>query len=134
MHLAVVGGSDAGISAALRARELDPTVDDPAGSDAERLVFSRYETRAALAAGPAAAVLRGAVFAQLGSWGLRHRPTSRALRVRAELLDKAAPRSGRSSWTSFAASTLLQVPSAITERSRALERGPTSLLSTPRSC
>src|SRR5918998_5021748 len=27
MHLAVVGGSDAGISAALRARELDPTVD-----------------------------------------------------------------------------------------------------------
>ena len=27
MHLVVVGGSDAGISAALRARELDPTVD-----------------------------------------------------------------------------------------------------------
>ena len=27
MHLAIVGGSDAGISAALRARELDPTVD-----------------------------------------------------------------------------------------------------------
>ena len=27
MHLTVVGGSDAGISAALRARELDPTVD-----------------------------------------------------------------------------------------------------------
>ena len=26
------------------------------------------------------------VFAQLGSWGLRHRPTSRALRIRAELL------------------------------------------------
>jgi DNA-binding HxlR family transcriptional regulator len=28
------------------------------------------------------------VFAQLGSWGLRHRPTSRALRVRAELLEQ----------------------------------------------
>ena len=27
MHLVVVGGSDAGISAALRARELDPTVE-----------------------------------------------------------------------------------------------------------
>jgi NADPH-dependent 2,4-dienoyl-CoA reductase/sulfur reductase-like enzyme len=27
MHLAIVGGSDAGISAALRAREFDPTVD-----------------------------------------------------------------------------------------------------------
>jgi DNA-binding HxlR family transcriptional regulator len=28
------------------------------------------------------------VFAQLSSWGLRHRPTSRALRVRAELLEQ----------------------------------------------
>lgn len=27
------------------------------------------------------------VFAQLGSWGLRHRPTSRPLRVRAQLLE-----------------------------------------------
>lgn len=27
MHLVVIGGSDAGISAALRARELDPGVD-----------------------------------------------------------------------------------------------------------
>lgn len=27
MHLVVVGGSDAGISAGLRAREIDPTVD-----------------------------------------------------------------------------------------------------------
>ena len=26
-HLAIIGGSDAGISAALRARELDPTTD-----------------------------------------------------------------------------------------------------------
>jgi hypothetical protein len=50
------------------------------------------------------------VFAQLGSWGLRHRPTSSALRVRAELLEQGAPRSGMSSWTSFAASTLAPNP------------------------
>ncbi|MFC5286490.1 winged helix-turn-helix transcriptional regulator [Actinokineospora guangxiensis] len=31
------------------------------------------------------------VFAHLGSWGLRHRPTVRALRVRAELLDQGGP-------------------------------------------
>src|SRR3954452_6763436 len=31
------------------------------------------------------------VFAQLGSWGLRHRPTSRALRIRAERLEEAGP-------------------------------------------
>jgi DNA-binding HxlR family transcriptional regulator len=31
------------------------------------------------------------VFAQLGSWGLRHRPTSHALRVRAELLEQGGP-------------------------------------------
>jgi DNA-binding HxlR family transcriptional regulator len=31
------------------------------------------------------------VFAQLGSWGLRHRPTSSALRVRAELLEEGGP-------------------------------------------
>jgi hypothetical protein len=31
------------------------------------------------------------VFAQLGSWGLRHRPTSRALGVRAELLEHGGP-------------------------------------------
>lgn len=31
------------------------------------------------------------VFAQLGSWGLRHRPTSRPLRVRAELLERGGP-------------------------------------------
>ena len=50
------------------------------------------------------------VFAQLGSWGLRHRPTSRALRVRAELLEQGSPRSGKSSWTSFAARTLAPNP------------------------
>src|SRR5947209_17526455 len=31
------------------------------------------------------------VFAQLGSWGLRHRPTSRELAVRAELLEQGGP-------------------------------------------
>lgn len=31
------------------------------------------------------------VFAQLGAWGVRHRPTSPALRVRAELLDEGGP-------------------------------------------
>src|SRR5271169_3078647 len=31
------------------------------------------------------------VFAQLGSWGLRHRPTGSALRVRAELLEQGGP-------------------------------------------
>jgi hypothetical protein len=31
------------------------------------------------------------VFAQLGSWGLRHRPTSSALRIRAELLEQGGP-------------------------------------------
>lgn len=31
------------------------------------------------------------VFAQLGSWGLRHRPTSHQLRVRAELLEHGGP-------------------------------------------
>jgi hypothetical protein len=45
------------------------------------------------------------VFAQLGSWGLRHRPTSSALNARAELLEQAAPRSGMSSCTNFATRT-----------------------------
>jgi DNA-binding HxlR family transcriptional regulator len=31
------------------------------------------------------------VFAQLGAWGLRHRPTTLALRVRAELLEAGGP-------------------------------------------
>ncbi len=31
------------------------------------------------------------VFAQLGAWGLRHRPTTPALRVRAELLKSGGP-------------------------------------------
>lgn len=31
------------------------------------------------------------IFAQLGAWGLRHRPTTEALRVRAELLEQGGP-------------------------------------------
>jgi hypothetical protein len=31
------------------------------------------------------------VFAQLGEWGLRHRPTTKRLRVRAELLAAGGP-------------------------------------------
>jgi DNA-binding HxlR family transcriptional regulator len=31
------------------------------------------------------------VFAQLGSWGLRHRPTSHELRARAEVLERGGP-------------------------------------------
>ena len=37
------------------------------------------------------------VFAQVGDWGLRHRPTSRRLRVRAELLAAGGPEL----WTEF---------------------------------
>jgi DNA-binding HxlR family transcriptional regulator len=32
------------------------------------------------------------VFAELGTWGSRHRPTSRPLRIRAELLERGGPR------------------------------------------
>jgi len=32
------------------------------------------------------------VFAQLGAWGLRHRPTTPRLRVRAELLERGGPK------------------------------------------
>ena len=32
------------------------------------------------------------VFAQLGSWGVRHRPTTPPLRVRAELLERGGPK------------------------------------------
>jgi DNA-binding HxlR family transcriptional regulator len=39
------------------------------------------------------------VFAQLGDWGLRHRPTTRRLRVRAELLAAGGPEL----WTEFMA-------------------------------
>ena len=31
------------------------------------------------------------VFAELGSWGLRHRPTTRELRARAEVLERGGP-------------------------------------------
>ena len=40
------------------------------------------------------------VFAQLGEWGLHHRPTTKRLRVRAELLTAGGPSCGVSSWPS----------------------------------
>ena len=45
------------------------------------------------------------VFAQLGEWGLRHRPTTERLRVRAEGLQRAARRCGPNSWPSCGPST-----------------------------
>ena len=39
------------------------------------------------------------VFAQLGSWGVRHRPTTEPLRVRAEVLERGGPRT----WDDFMA-------------------------------
>jgi DNA-binding HxlR family transcriptional regulator len=64
------------------------------------------------------------VFAQLGSWGLRHRPTSRALRVRAELLEQGGPALWQEFMDELRRSHLgSEIPSAITERSRAPERG-----------
>ncbi|WP_405149180.1 patatin-like phospholipase family protein [Sphaerisporangium sp. NBC_01403] len=46
------------------------------------------------------------VFAQLGSWGLRHRPTSNALNARAVMLEQGGPPLWQEFMTSFAASTL----------------------------
>ena len=46
------------------------------------------------------------VFAQLGEWGLRHRPTTKRLRVRAEVLAAGARRCGPNSWPSCGPSTL----------------------------
>ena len=40
------------------------------------------------------------VFAQLGEWGLRHRPTTKRLRVRAELLADGVRSCGVTSWPS----------------------------------
>jgi DNA-binding HxlR family transcriptional regulator len=50
------------------------------------------------------------VFAQLGRWGLRHRPTSPPCGFAPSCSNKAAPRSGKSSWTSFAAPTSAPKP------------------------
>ena len=61
------------------------------------------------------------VFAHLGGWGLRHRPTSPVLRVRAELLE----RGGVEMWRDFMAElreTHLGLPRAAHGRPRASER------------
>ena len=50
------------------------------------------------------------VFAQLGSWGLRHWPRAARCAFAPSCSNKAAPRSGKSAWTSFAARTLAPNP------------------------
>jgi len=64
----------------------------------KRLVESGLLTRADTRAGQRAlysltepAIRLRPVFAQLGSWGLRHRPTGSALRVRSEVLEQGGP-------------------------------------------
>jgi DNA-binding HxlR family transcriptional regulator len=64
----------------------------------KRLVESGLLTREAVRPGQRArysltepAIQLVPVFAQLGSWGLRHRPTSSPLRIRAELLEEGGP-------------------------------------------
>ena len=61
------------------------------------------------------------VFAQLGAWGLRHRPTTPELRVRAELLEAGGPEL----WTDFMnelRETHLGIPRPETGRDRAAQR------------
>jgi DNA-binding HxlR family transcriptional regulator len=61
------------------------------------------------------------VLAQLGAWGLRHRPTSPALRVRAELLEAGGPEL----WQEFMAELRerhLGVPRPATSSPTATER------------
>ena len=61
------------------------------------------------------------MFAQLGSWGLRHRPTSHELRVRAELLEAGGPKL----WEEYMAElreTHLGVPRPNPRRQRVTER------------
>src|SRR3984893_12328730 len=81
-------GSEEGIASNILADRLKRLV--------ERVLLTRQETRAGQRARYSLtepAIQLVPVFAQLGSWGLRHRPTSRALRVRAGLLEHggAAP-------------------------------------------
>ena len=58
------------------------------------------------------------MFTQLGSWGLRHRPTSRALRVPPSCSNKAAPCSGESIASSMgeASTARYTVPTSGCER------------------
>ena len=64
------------------------------------------------------------VFAQLGSWGLRHRPTSsRAARSRRAARTRRPRALARVHGRASPLAPWLRIPSAITERSRAPERG-----------
>src|SRR2546427_789489 len=63
MHLVMIGGSDAGISAALRARELDPGPDALGAADGVHLLHSMGDTFAVMRtlenAAPASAAIVG---------------------------------------------------------------------------
>lgn len=73
------------------------------------------------------------VFAQLGSWGLRH-PTSRALRVRAELLEQGGPALWQEFMDELRRSHLAPNPQRDHRAFASARTRPTSLLQTPRSC
>jgi DNA-binding HxlR family transcriptional regulator len=79
-------GSEEGIASNILADRLQRLVRDGllTRDDAVRGQKATYSlTEAAIQLVP--------VFAQLGAWGTRHRPTARALRVRAELLAAGGP-------------------------------------------
>ena len=79
-------GSEEGIASNILADRLKRLV--------EVALLTREDTRSGQRARYSlteAAIQLVPVFAQLGSWGLRHRPTSRELRVRAELLEQGGP-------------------------------------------
>jgi DNA-binding HxlR family transcriptional regulator len=79
-------GSEEGIASNILADRLKRLVDQGMLSrdDARRGQKVRYSlTEAAIQLVP--------VFAQLGAWGRRHRPTTERLRVRAELLEDGGP-------------------------------------------
>jgi DNA-binding HxlR family transcriptional regulator len=79
-------GSEEGIASNILADRLKRLVHDGllTRDDARRGQRATYSlTEAAIELVP--------VFAQLGAWGLRHRPTTPALRIRAELLAQGGP-------------------------------------------
>src|SRR3954463_1292074 len=89
-------GSTAGRPSAGRVGPAAPARRCPAGS-ARRRGLETWVRQPSPDGGRVAVRLTGPaiqlvpVFAQLGSWGLRHRPTTEALRVRAELLEQGGP-------------------------------------------
>jgi DNA-binding HxlR family transcriptional regulator len=61
------------------------------------------------------------IFAQLGAWGLRHRPTTTVLRVRAELLEAGGPEMWKD-YMDELRETHLGIPRPKTRRKRVSER------------